>query len=189
MSPLVINCSVAQCGKPVLARGLCSAHYQRWWKWSAPARIDPKEWLKDHSNYTGLECLIWPLCRNAAGYAQVIWNGKQTNAHRVMCEMAHGSPPSPKHQAAHSCGNGKIGCVHPEHLRWATPKENMADQVAHGTRRVGNSVPSSRLNDRDVTSIRTRLANGETHSSIAKKYGVARSTISWIKSGKTWRKI
>lgn len=48
---------------------------------------------------------------------------------RLMCEEAHGPPPTPKHQAAHNVLDGCIGslCVNGEHLRWATAHENQMD--------------------------------------------------------------
>lgn len=48
---------------------------------------------------------------------------------RHMCKLKNGDPPTPDHEAAHSCGNGKHGCINPNHLRWATDAENMADTV------------------------------------------------------------
>lgn len=50
-----------------------------------------------------------------------------------MCQKAHGDPPSPKHDAAHSCGRGHEGCVNPNHLSWKTKKQNQADRITHGT--------------------------------------------------------
>lgn len=33
-----------------------------------------------------------------------------------MCELVYGKPPMPKHQAAHNCGKGNLGCINPKHL-------------------------------------------------------------------------
>jgi hypothetical protein len=50
---------------------------------------------------------------------------------RIICEEAHGPPPSPKHNALHNTADGRVGapCVNPDHLRWGTQKENMADMT------------------------------------------------------------
>jgi len=73
------------------------------------------------------ECIIWPFARSEKGYALVKRGGKMMRAHRRICEEIYGAPATLRHQAAHRCNNGHLGCVNPKHLRWATPKENMAD--------------------------------------------------------------
>jgi hypothetical protein len=60
-------------------------------------------------------------------------SGHFERATRVMCKLAHGPAPTPKHHAAHSCGKGHEACINPKHLRWATPRENAADAKLHGT--------------------------------------------------------
>jgi hypothetical protein len=75
------------------------------------------------------ECLIYPFKRYTNGYGGTWVDGIETYAHRHMCKTKHGEPPTPEHEAAHRCGNGKRGCINPNHLRWATHAENMADTV------------------------------------------------------------
>jgi hypothetical protein len=59
-------------------------------------------------------------------------------AHRLVCEAWHGPQPSPTHQVAH--GDGTKLNNHHSNLRWATPVENEADKIIHGTRRQRVSV-------------------------------------------------
>jgi hypothetical protein len=92
------------------------------------------QWLKDHVSYRGDECLVWPFCRDRHGYGQVGINGKLHRAHRVMCELVNGPAPEPTMHAAHSCGNGHLGCINPLHLDWKTPSGNQLDRAAHGTK-------------------------------------------------------
>jgi len=73
-------------------------------------------WLKERVAYDGEECLIWPFSGNHQGYGHLGYFGKVVKAHRLMCILAHGEPPTPEHHAAHSCGRGHLGCVHPGHL-------------------------------------------------------------------------
>jgi hypothetical protein len=61
--------------------------------------------------------------------------GDTLYAHRLMCQLAHGDPPTPDHIAAHSCGRGHEGCVNPNHLSWKTYSENELDKRVHGTTR------------------------------------------------------
>lgn len=89
------------------------------------------QWLKAHVGHAGTECLVWPFGRFSNGYGQVYIQGKNCVASREMCILAHGNPPTPSHEAAHRCGNGHLGCVNPQHLRWATAAENQADKLTH----------------------------------------------------------
>src|SRR3972149_10759839 len=84
----------------------------------------------------GLEdgpCLIWPFSTNGTGYGRLGVDGKGYYAHRYMCELVNGPPPTPDHEASHDCGNGHLGCVHPRHLEWKTASENHLDRRRHGT--------------------------------------------------------
>lgn len=48
-----------------------------------------------------------------------------------MCQLVKGPPPTPAHEAAHSCGRGHDACVHPKHLSWKTRSENQQDRYIH----------------------------------------------------------
>lgn len=58
--------------------------------------------------------------------------------HRLACTAFHGAPPSARHQAAHGDGDGLNN--RETNLRWATPAENEADKLIHGT--SGRGLPS-----------------------------------------------
>jgi hypothetical protein len=107
------------------------------------------------------------------------------NAHRVMCLLAHGQPPSIEHVAAHSCGNGAGGCVNPRHLRWATASGNEADKVFHGTSNRGERSGSAKLTESEVRSIRS-LEGRMTQQDIADKFGVHLMTVNSILRRRNW---
>lgn len=94
---------------------------------------DRLAWLNDRIKHEGYECLIWPFTKNWNGYGMLGFHGTVTYAHRVMCRLVHGDPPTPKHVAAHTCHNGSGGCCHPGHVVWKTPRENMMDRHEAGT--------------------------------------------------------
>lgn len=99
------------------------------------------KWLLAHASYDSDECLIWPYSiDNYGGYGHLGYNGKMYLAHRLMCILAHGEPPTPKHQASHSCGKGHEGCVNPKHISWKTTSDNLKDRRKHGTHKgaIGN---------------------------------------------------
>lgn len=130
------------------------------------------DWLRAHANYASDECLIWPFSRIPKGYGQL--GIRRTYAHRFMCELVNGPPPTPKHQTRHDCGNGHLGCVNPRHLSWATNSQNQLDRRRHGTAKV----PRKRLTAEQVEEIR-RLKGIETQASIASRLGVKTACVEY----------
>lgn len=134
-------CSVDGCDRPAKTVKLCNAHYLRLRTrgdvlgTGKAMRGDPALFLTSvAAAYDGDDCLPWPYSRNENGYGTLYApKGETTVASRAVCELVHGPAPSDTHMAAHSCGKGHEGCVNPKHLRWATPLENSADKVIHGT--------------------------------------------------------
>lgn len=103
------------------------------------------QWIRDHQAYQHDDwCLMWPFSRTR-GYGTFVYLGKGYYAHRFMCELVHGEPPTPAHQAAHSCGNGHLGCVNPKHLAWKTQSENQLDCREHGTQAKTDTGNKGRL--------------------------------------------
>lgn len=161
-------------------------------KWTKPEGWQPALkgkgrgllWIKAHLDYEGDDCLPWPFPLDSHGYGQASLNGKIYKASRLMCILKHGSPPTPKHEAAHSCGNGALGCMNHKHISWKTRSENQQDRVAHG--RAGRlGQPRYKLNPIDVIEIR-KLAGKQTNNSIAKLFGVSASLIIKIKKRELW---
>jgi hypothetical protein len=132
--------------------------------------------------YDGNECLIWPYARIKAGYAQL---GGGKYVHRLACEELYGPPPTPEHEAAHSCGNGHLGCVAKRHLSWKTHAENMADKLIHGTHNRGERQGRSKLTEANVREIR-QLNGIFLDREIAAIFGVSRGTINDIMRRTTW---
>lgn len=143
-------------------------------------------WLRAHVNFDGPSCLIWPFGKESCGYGQFGCNGRMYRAHRWMCEQTHGAPPSKGHYAAHSCGNGHLGCVHPQHLSWKTPTENACDAIRHGTTRRGRRESLRKLSHAQVLEI-LELRGKKTLKQLGEMYGVKARQISRIFSGHSWR--
>lgn len=139
-----------------------------------------------HRDYTGDECLKWPLSCDDKGYGIIGHLGKRMRASRFMCIEVHGQPPSGLHYAAHSCGNGHLGCVNPRHLSWKTPTENQLDSVAHGTCSQPGRL-RRKLTSEKVAEIRA-LKGQATQARVAAQYGVVARTIGEIWSGRAWGK-
>lgn len=186
------TCSVDGCDNPADTKQLCVSHYHRLLRYGDPLaggtyHGEPWQWIEDHIDWDGDDCLIWPFTRNAKGYGYVTLRDtrKSISAARFVCEQAHGSAPSPDHEAAHNCGNGHLGCVNPKHLRWDTRAGNMADKVIHGTAPRGENCGSAKLTEEQVREIR-RLMGIVPQTKLAERYGVTNSAISAIHVGRTW---
>jgi hypothetical protein len=141
-------------------------------------------WLHAHFGHEGEECLIWPFARDDKGYGFLGHNGKILKAHRVMCEWVNGSPPEDRPFSGHSCGNGHLGCVHPQHLKWTNNSENQLDRTAHG-RPVGSPYGhKGKLTAEQVAEIQAERGK-TTIRELAKRYGVKRGAIDyWHKMAK-----
>jgi hypothetical protein len=187
-----MTCAVQGCEKAAKVKGWCNPHYQRWIRHGDPvggrtAQGEPLKFLQDVVlAYKGDDCLIWPYVKNQDGYGQMKVRGKMETVSRIVCEIAHGMPPSPNHEAAHSCGNGDKGCCTQEHLRWATTKENFADRLKHGTYTRGERHPMVKLTEADVHEIRRLRGSGVPLSDLADRFSVTNVTISQIARRKTW---
>jgi len=142
------------------------------------------QWICDHVGYTGDDCIRWPFS-TVRGYGNLGLNGKIVKAGRLMCEMVHGKPLTPQHEAAHSCGNGKHRCMNPNHISWKTREENQQDRVRHGTAGSG-MVGRCKLTLDQVNEIRA-LPAPVNRTAVGKKYGVDPSTIRMILRGDIWR--
>ena len=127
------------------------------------------------------DCLFYPFAVGSHGYGQAIINGKRVLAHRYVCSVVHGRPPSPNLDAAHSCGN-KL-CMNKRHLRWATRAENEADKLSHGKQARGEIHGQAKLTKDQVLAIRS--APGSQRK-IAAKYKITQQTVSDIKLGRRW---
>ena len=181
-------CSVEGCGKAHYSLGYCLAHYSRFKRHGDPtggrlARGAALAWIVSHASHDGDECLPWPFKRIRSGYGVITVDGFTTTAHRKMCVEAHGPPDSPDLQAAHSCNNRP--CCNPNHLRWATPVENAADQIAAGTTNRGERQWQSKLTAEDVVAIRG-LGGTMTQKAVASRYGVHPETIGYVLRGGSW---
>lgn len=179
-------CSIDGCNAVALCRGWCSRHYERWKLHGDPLagrtrEGEPLEWLQAHKDWAGDACLIFPYARNDKGYGAVLFDGKVGGAHRAMCHIAHGAAPTPQHVAAHSCGKGTDGCVHPQHLRWATHEDNALDLTLH--REAGVAPPSpSRLTSEQCRSI-SDLRGKERLKATAARFGISESMVCRIQRG------
>lgn len=144
----------------------------------------PLKWVQRVVSITSADCTTWPFSRYKNGYGQVWFRGRLTPAHRAVCILAHGEPPTSQHQAAHSCGTRD--CCNPLHIRWATQSENELDKRNHGTAQIGERNGAAKLREPQVSAIKAFLSQGASSTHLGRLYGVDRKTIDATKAERTW---
>ncbi len=185
------ECSVDGCGRKHDSHGYCVKHAHRFRRHGNPLggqtdKHAAANFMADIVlSYQGDNCLAWKFGNNGKGYGVFHVDRKAVAAHVYVCTTLNGPRPSANHDAAHSCGNGHLGCVNPKHLRWATRSENQRDRHKHGTMLVGTENPRAKLTDDDVRKIRS-LIGVMSQRQIAKKFGVSQMIVSRIHRGQLW---
>lgn len=146
-----------------------------------PRKSGTMTWLQERAGWAGDECLIWPFSSNWNGYGLMNLGRKTHYAHRSMCKIAHGEPPTPKHQAAHSCNNGEGGCVNPRHLSWKTPSANLIDRRTAGTVPKGGWNNKGTMSDDEVAQI-IALKGKKNQREIGAMFGISYQHVSYIQN-------
>lgn len=192
------TCSIDGCDLPHKTRGYCVGHYTRWQRQGENfdrslilVREESGEEVIARAlrEATPDKCWEWPLGRSRQGYGQLSIPGakRSTPAHRHVCEVVHGKPPSPRHLACHECDNPP--CINKHHLRWDTYKGNAEDRTKRGRGLLGERHHKAKLTEAQVVVIKRRLEAGETCQTLADEYGVTNGSIWFISKGINWRHV
>jgi hypothetical protein len=143
------RCAVNDCTAPVLARGWCVRHYQRWRKYGDPTFIKTgrglgdteRFWLRVGPHDEAGACWLWHgTTSRGYGYFESYASGSRVRmtAHRFAYEAFVGPIPVGL-ELDHLC---RIrNCVNPAHMEPVTHAENMA-------RTAG--LPHSRVSGEDL---------------------------------------
>ena len=150
---------------------------------------EPQKFLECNQSYNGDDCIIWPFSRDSSGYAQ-IWNTRSMKTvSKLLCIELNGLPPTPQHEAAHSCGKGSNGCVTKNHVYWATRSENEIEKIKHGTSNRGNQRSGkAKLTESQVHELRA-LYGTMGYTRLASKYGINRKSVEKIVKRINWAHI
>lgn len=185
-------CEVDGCERPHHALGFCSKHSHRYARHGDPLgggtpQGEPERYFREVVlAYEGDECLPWPFGCDESGYGRMHNDGRLQTVSRLVCEEGNGPPPTPGHQAAHSCGKGHLACVTKRHLSWKTRVGNEADRLLHGTSNRGERHGNAKLTNGEVLVIKRLLAGPMLQREIAAKFGVHIMTINNIKHERSW---
>jgi hypothetical protein len=180
----VSGCSA--CGKKVIAKGLCTLHYQRM-RAHGSADYKRKTTLERFTEkYRILDsgCWEWTAAKDKHGYGKFGRRSKESpaRAHRISYEIFKGDPG--RAFVCHSCDNP--ACVNPDHLFLGTQTDNMRDASVKRRTAWGERHGAAKLRTVDVLAIR---ASTDHPSVLAKRFDVVQSAIRNIKSGARWRHL
>ncbi len=169
-------CKAAECNEKARTKGFCNYHYARLWRNGDLERKQtkygaPKRFVEERVPLmTPDECeLDWPYAVSG-GRPQL---SKKATV-RYAYQLLHGKEPKGQLNHIRSCNNGS--CWNPHHVYDGTHQQNVED-VAATTGWIGNN---RKLTDDEVRAIRQ---DNRPHSSIAKSYGIVKSSITRIKNG------
>jgi len=131
-------------------------------------------------------CWEWNAAKHGKGYGAITIDSKVWLSHRVSWIIHYGDIPDGMF-ICHHCDNRS--CVNPTHLFLGDNSANMLDMYEKGrgdTRPRGTQTWTSKLTEEDVVDI---FYDPDSSRVIAKKYGIAHSGVSNIKSGKSWKHV
>jgi DNA-binding transcriptional regulator YiaG len=155
------------------------------------------------------DCWLWTAAKRGSRQKRgCFWDGKKNvDAARWLLTRTI-RPPKDGECACHTCDNPL--CVNPDHLFWATQAENVADMHRKGRshhqtdpsvqqRAIAASIIAMRENPdfcrRGERHGMAKLSSKEaecirdsslSNAALATRFGISRTTVSRIKSGKLW---
>ena len=128
--------------------------------------------------------------KNSDGYRQVALHMEgeraDTMVHRLVAEAFIGKAPTALHEINHIDGvkeNNSVG-----NLEWVTHQENAQHrfEVLKHTGLKGEANPWAKLTEAQVIEIRNRPVVHGSQIQMAREFGVSKSNIGAIRSGRTW---
>lgn len=146
------------------------------------------EWFENYYTEDANGCWIYSGRIRDDDYGNIFHNGKHEKAHRLFWEL-HNSKIPEGMKVLHKCD--VRSCVNPAHLFLGTQQDNMTDMKAKGRwpDRKGSINGNAKLSEGQILEIFTLLEEGRLFNyEIAELYGVAGTTISYIKN-KGWRHL
>ncbi len=187
-------CQAGGCSKKAIAKGLCPAHYKRMRLYGNPnvvkqhqlhgLSLEERFWA-----YTAKSsgCWLWIGTRDRRGYGRLMLKGVPLLASRLSWHLHNGDIPLKKY-VLHTCDNPS--CVNPNHLYIGDQTDNMTDMWNRGRANPGRSVGEKHgMSKLTETMVREVRCGNKNLSTLAKEFGVSRTTIWQVRSRKTWRHI
>ncbi len=128
------------------------------------------------------ECILWEGSRAGKGYGVINWQGKQVYIHRLIFQLHN--EDAVLDVVRHTCDTPN--CWNIDHLLNGTTADNVQDKVEKLRHVFGENNYNAKFKDEDIRAIRN---SNESGLLLAARYDVTPSTISYIRSGKTWKHV
>lgn len=149
-------CSVQGCTGKYRSNGFCLDHYnqdrnqsRRVARGSDGSEVAwPRDAVLAAVKSQTDECILWQHRLDKWGYPRFRKDRRNVRAHREVCRIAHGAPPTSAHVTRHACNTPR--CINPRHLKWGTRQENSDDMVRAGRSMAGRSVRHLAQTEREV---------------------------------------
>ena len=133
------------------------------------------------------DCLEWIGHRLRTGYGRKRISGRMTLVHRAVWGALNGPIPDGLN-VLHRCDNPP--CCNVDHLFLGTQGDNNKDRHqkgrSRGGRLQGEKHHQAKLSVGDVLAIR---ASADRSGALAERYGMTRSNINSIRSGRRWSHV
>lgn len=203
MHPQFITCSISDCNAPLVARGFCKSHYERWRTSGTPRAAKPlrrlnrplaeRFWAKvDRMG----DCWLWLGAKTQGGYGLIRVGRLIYMAHRIAWDLANSPIPGGARRRDKRGAQGTLvlhrcdtpSCVRPAHLFLGTQIDNMTDAQAkgHHAPMAGELNPNARLLITDIQTIRFLYSQGESPSALAKRFNISKSHVHKICANQSW---
>ena len=184
------TCTVLECTRPGIARGMCNSHYRRGRR-SGELSLIPRpataagrfaeKWTLGESG-----CWEWQGAKNNRGYG---WfsDGKRMLAHRWSYARYVG-PIAAGVEVMHTCDNPP--CVNPTHLRVGSHADNMADAASKGRSVQGERQAGAKLTEDDVRWLRSMpKAPRQKAIALGVILGVEEHTVYSVQGYRSWKHV
>lgn len=192
-----MTCAVDGCARPVLSRGWCSLHYQRWQRHGDPlagrsrrplgmSEREAFAWFMPGDPPPADECWDWTGGLAAGRYGTMSFGANSVLAHVVSHRIYNTHDPitDEKPYVLHSCD--RPICCQPAHLHADTQANNVLEAVERNRHTHGEGHHRARLKEPDVLFIRqSSLSN----VALANTFGVHKQTVAAIRQRKSWKHL
>lgn len=134
-------------------------------------------------------CWNWIGQIDQNGYARFKFNNISERAHRAAWVIFKGPIPQ-KLMVLHRCDNRK--CVNPDHLFIGSNSDNMADMKLkrrHVVARPGSLHWKSKLNETQVSTMRTLFSSGVGFAAISRRFNVSPATARKVVMRIGWKHV
>lgn len=160
-------------------------HLLRLGVWPRPTESFDR-WLAARTRWSG-GCLLWGAATTGSQTIPMAQrDGRSAAVRRLVWEHHHGPVDDTLYVTATPDCPQPLLCVGQTHSRLLTPHEASVERAAAGRVAHGEAHGNARLTESQVLVI---LASPQTAPELASRFGVSRSTVHAIKSGRRWKHL